>query len=329
MPTLAQLIAQRARVRGLDPNAVLAVAAGEGLSGGIGDQGRSYGPFQLFTQGAFPKAKLGLNPQQRQAWATSQEGVDYALDRMSFARGLRGETAAEAIIRRFERPADPNTSVARARARLRSGNFGGGGSALLPPPASLGAQQPPGASQRRGLDPALASVFASNAALLGVPSPDPSLLTEPAPRQKLGRLDTPDGALPVVKDFGGRTTPRAQKVLKLAQQYLGTPYVWGGEKPGGFDCSGLVQYLWQRQGVKVPRTSQEQFKVGRKINSLAGLRPGDSVFFHDTGGGPTHMGLFIGNGQFLHAPHTGDVVKISRITDPYYKQSFAGGRRVA
>lgn len=125
-PSAEYIIRNLAAEYGLDPDAVVAVALGEGglvnREGDIGDLsgGGSYGPFQLYAQGALP-ARFRGNPTLADTWAWSPEGIAYALSRMvqAGARGLRGPAAVETIIRRFERPADPNTSVARALARYR------------------------------------------------------------------------------------------------------------------------------------------------------------------------------------------------------------------
>src|SRR5690242_18316899 len=90
--------------------------------------------------------------------------------------------------------------------------------------------------------------------------------------------------------------PEDAAVIKLAEHYLGTPYVWGGNKPGGFDCSGLLQFVWAKNGVHIPRTSQEQFHYGRPVN-MKNLQPGDAVFFEPGPGGPGHVAMYIGNGK--------------------------------
>lgn len=125
-------------------------------------------------------------------------------------------------------------------------------------------------------------------------------------------------------------TGRDAQIVQMARRYLGTPYVWGGTTPKGFDCSGFAQYLYSHIGVKLPRTSEEQFKTGTPIG-LNQLQAGDLVFFKGTHGAANdvgHEGIYIGGGRFIHAPHTGDVVKISNLSDEYYQQHFAGGRRV-
>ena len=116
-------------------------------------------------------------------------------------------------------------------------------------------------------------------------------------------------------------------VVRKGLQHLGTPYVWGGTKPGGFDCSGLCQYLYAQEGVQIPRVSQDQFRAGRSVPSSQ-MQPGDLVFFQKNGD-VHHVGIYLGGGKFLHAPHTGDVVKISSLSEPYYRAQFAGARRYA
>jgi cell wall-associated NlpC family hydrolase len=111
-------------------------------------------------------------------------------------------------------------------------------------------------------------------------------------------------------------------VVGVAMRYLGVPYVWGGSTPRGFDCSGLVMYAFAAVGISVPHSSYAQFNMGTPV-SISQLQPGDLVFFS----GASHVGIYIGGGQFIHAPHTGDVVKISSLSG-YYSSAWAGGRRI-
>lgn len=132
--------------------------------------------------------------------------------------------------------------------------------------------------------------------------------------------------------------PAVNGIVDLAKKYLGTPYSWGGGgKSGpskgfgrgantvGFDCSSFIQFLYAKYGVDIPRVTYDQVKVGQKIDRQ-NLRPGDAVFFAK-GGDVGHVGMYIGNGKFIHAPRTGDVIKISSLDDSYYSQHFYGGRR--
>jgi len=111
-------------------------------------------------------------------------------------------------------------------------------------------------------------------------------------------------------------------VVETALQYLGVPYVWGGEDPEtGFDCSGLVRYVYLQHGISLPHYSGYQFKMGKPV-SPSELQPGDLVFF----GNPVHhVGMYVGNGYFIHAPQTGDFVKLTLLSS---RTDFAGARRI-
>jgi cell wall-associated NlpC family hydrolase len=111
-------------------------------------------------------------------------------------------------------------------------------------------------------------------------------------------------------------------VVGIAMQYLGTPYVYGGSSPGGFDCSGFVMYVFAQVGVSLPHNAAAQYGYGTPV-SRSDLQPGDLVFFNGLG----HDGIYIGGGQFIHSPHTGDVVKISSMTG-WYSSTFVGARRI-
>ena len=126
---------------------------------------------------------------------------------------------------------------------------------------------------------------------------------------------TPEGSIVAPPNVHGG-------VVGIAMHYLGVPYVWGGSSPRGFDCSGLVSYVFAQIGVSVPHSSYSQFGMGTPV-SIGELQAGDLVFFT----GASHVGIYIGGGQFIHAPHTGDVVKISSLSG-YYSSNFAGARRI-
>jgi cell wall-associated NlpC family hydrolase len=113
--------------------------------------------------------------------------------------------------------------------------------------------------------------------------------------------------------------PRA---AKIALQYLGVPYVWGGASPHGFDASGLVTYVYSQLGIKLPHYTVSQWGATAPIKR-SHVKPGDLVFFDGLG----HVGIYIGHGEFVHAPHTGAVVQITSLTGSWRK-SLDGFRRV-
>ena len=112
-------------------------------------------------------------------------------------------------------------------------------------------------------------------------------------------------------------------VVGIALGELGTPYVWGGASPGGFDCSGLVMWAFAQVGVSLPHSTYALYAMGVPVSSDQ-LQPGDLVFFDGVG----HVGIYIGGGQFVHAPHTGDVVKVSSLSEGWYAATYVGARRI-
>lgn len=126
------------------------------------------------------------------------------------------------------------------------------------------------------------------------------------------------------------STGTANDVLFRAIALVGTPYRWGGNTPdGGFDCSGLVDYIYrQAAGLQLPRTSREMSAMdGRKVNQMTELASGDLVFFGSRGG-ISHVGVYVGKGRFVHAPNSGGTVRLDDIDGPYWKDHFAYGKRL-
>jgi peptidoglycan DL-endopeptidase CwlO len=108
----------------------------------------------------------------------------------------------------------------------------------------------------------------------------------------------------------------------IAMQYLGTPYVYGGSSPSGFDCSGFVMFVYAQLGVSLPHNAAAQYGYGTPVDRSQ-LAPGDLVFFNGLG----HNGIYVGGGSFIHSPHTGDVVKISSMSG-WYTSTYVGARRL-
>ncbi|MDB6164316.1 MAG: nlpC/P60 family protein [Xanthomonadaceae bacterium] len=154
-------------------------------------------------------------------------------------------------------------------------------------------------------------------------------------------LPLPDRALMVAGDFhrwmGSQPTPtsqpatssRIQSVLQHALALLGTPYRWGGVGTQGFDCSGLVGYVFQSAlGIELPRVSRDMASTGQLISDRANLSPGDLVFFGHHGR-VSHVGIYVGEGRFVHAPRTGRDVTVSSLESGYWSDKYLEARRVA
>jgi hypothetical protein len=123
----------------------------------------------------------------------------------------------------------------------------------------------------------------------------------------------------------------ASDLISFGEQYIGTPYVWGGNSlSSGVDCSGLVQQIYAHFGIQLPRTTYDQIGQGTAVDS-SHLQPGDLVFFSAGAGGnsPDHVAIYIGNGQMLEAPRTGESVRIQSMDIPYYMDRFVGARRIS
>lgn len=116
-------------------------------------------------------------------------------------------------------------------------------------------------------------------------------------------------------------------VVGTALSLQGAPYRNGGSDPSGFDCSGFVSYVFAQQGLALPRTVHEQFDVGRRVSPDA-LAPGDLVFFSTTAPGASHVGIAVSADAFVHAPSSSGVVRVERLSSPYWHSRFLGIRRI-
>ncbi|MBQ9377489.1 MAG: C40 family peptidase [Schwartzia sp.] len=116
-------------------------------------------------------------------------------------------------------------------------------------------------------------------------------------------------------------------LLKTAESFIGVPYVWGGDSPSGFDCSGFIQYVFQQMGLKLPRTADEQFNYGYIVQKDQ-LLPGDLVFFETYEPGPSHVGIYYNAHYFIHADSAAGMITFDTLDRAYREETFLGGRRM-
>lgn len=130
------------------------------------------------------------------------------------------------------------------------------------------------------------------------------------------------------KDLSTNTpaTVTGQAIIATGQKYMGVPYVWGGETPSGFDCSGFTQYVMKENGIQLPRTAAEQYAVGTPVDK-ANLKVGDLVFFTTYKPGASHVGFYMGGGKFLHASSAAAKVTTNSLDEQFYTDHYIGARR--
>lgn len=128
---------------------------------------------------------------------------------------------------------------------------------------------------------------------------------------------------PVVDERAAAESARGETVVALARQHVGAPYRWGGSSPSGFDCSGLVRYVYAQVGVSLPHNAAQQYRLGTPV-ARESLEPGDLVFFDRL----RHNGIYVGDGRFIHARQTGRRVAIASLDDEWYASHFVGARRL-
>ena len=275
-----QWIYQDASRYGVDPEAAHAIATHEGLSGRVGDAGTSFGPFQLHVGGALPSGR-------GRKWAESRAGVDYALREMarSGAAGLRGRRAVSVIASRFERPSNVPAEVADAMAHYGQGKLAARGGGISGRVAGLSALARNTASGRSVVNQGAAdrNTLSQIGSLLGMVNPDVAPIIQSAIQNTYTRVSAAREAdtgrtIPIVRQVGsGAITKGESRVVNMAKQFLGTPYKWGGSKPGGFDCSGFVQvFSTDEREIQLGRTTYQQVKQGKPIGRK-GLKAGDVI----------------------------------------------------
>ena len=154
---------------------------------------------------------------------------------------------------------------------------------------------------------------------VATPRPFPGAALPPSAPTRPGEVTAPGEA--------ATASPAVADLIATALTLRGTPYLNGGTDPSGFDCSGFVQWVFARHGTGLPREVRDQYRVGRNIDEDE-VKPGDLVFFETVAKGASHVGIAIGNGEFVHAPSSRGVVRVEKFTSAYWAKRWVGARRV-
>ncbi len=145
--------------------------------------------------------------------------------------------------------------------------------------------------------------------------------------QPIERIDTTkptSGAVPLGITF--LTTSQGAQIVATGKKYLGVPYVFGGTTPKGFDCSGFLQYVFMQNGYNIPRLADEQYKLGKSAQTSQ-LEPGDLVFFSTYEPGASHCGIYVGEGNFMHASSSKGI-RVDSLSNDYWRPRYLGGRKI-
>ena len=158
-------------------------------------------------------------------------------------------------------------------------------------------------------------------------SPKAAAKATPKPVKKAAATPKPTATATPKPSAQPADSSIASAIINTAKSYLNVPYVWGGTSVQGFDCSGFIQYVYGKHGVSLPRVTSDQYNAGTAI-SKSSLKPGDLVFFETYKPGASHVGIYLGNNQFIHASSGAGKVIISNLTSTYYTEHYIGSRRV-
>ena len=230
--------------------------------------------------------------------------------RLAAALAAQRKAAAEAAAARraeLASAAKAKAAAAAAAATHKNGAEAAGSTSSTVPATPSSAPAPSAANTPPPAASVLTPVTAPTVATTTTPVPDVTIpaITTPA--------YIPTGPLPAGH-------PEA---AQLALAYLGVPYLWGGSTPDGFDCSGLVSYVYAQLGVALPHFAAAQWGFGAAV-PVEDLQPGDLVFFDKL----DHVGIYLGSGEFINAPHTGAFVRIDTLSEPWYRKHYVGARRI-
>lgn len=166
---------------------------------------------------------------------------------------------------------------------------------------------------------ALALAAGACASAGAVPKPFPGAPTTPGATTGTEPPETPPPP--------GSRMPDAAALVDTALRFRGVPYRNGGSDPAGFDCSGLVQYVFAQHGLALPREVRQQIQLGQEVR-LAGVEKGDLIFFATTSGEASHVGVAIGGDEFVHAPSARGVVRVEKFSAPYWARRIVAVRRL-
>lgn len=206
------------------------------------------------------------------------------------------------------------------------------GTALSSTPTMIGTQAPVVSKQLEFTAKNVATTAYSTAAVkpestqvptpiqASTPTKEPTEVKKAAPQRPV-QVAKAEPAKQLSRGGGANTSGIVTTALSLK----GVPYVFGGTSRSGFDCSGFTQYVYKASGISIPRTSYTQFNSGSSV-SKQDLQPGDLVFFTTYSKGASHVGIYIGNGTFVHASDSG--VRTTSLNESYYKSRYLGARRV-
>lgn len=315
-PKVVGWITQAATATGADPAALLATSLQESgaRTGAVGDAGTSFGPFQMHRGGA-----LGSHSP---AWAN---GYGAVLNRaQEFAKGQVHHGKGAAAI---QRPQDQNLYAQGVdkymqQAKAILAHYQGGGGATVPgtaAPKATSLQTNDDADIGVHINASLQALIDSSAQNAGISSIQLPVATPIAPRKTPAPVKVSQDAVGT-----GAVDQTGQAIVNVARKFIGVPYLWGGTTRKGLDCSALLQIAAKQAGVTIPRTTYQQIKVGKPIAPNQ-VQPGDAVFFGNATA-PHHVGIAIGGGRFIEAPHSGSHVRISTLAG---RTDFVAARRYA
>lgn len=210
---------------------------------------------------------------------------------------------------------------------------GGNSSAAKSVPKAGGRQPSPSAVKKPTVKPPSVS-GTEGGAKTSVKAAKPAKKEKPPKKEKKSRKKKDKDAKKTgdMKIVCRETAPffpakKVEALIKTARKYIGVKYVYGGADPKGFDCSGYIMYIFGRQGSKVPRGADEQYDIGRRVEGTKRLVKGDLVFFSDDRREISHVGLYLGNGSFIHAS-TSKGVRIDSLSNEYWKPRYAGAKHL-